>query len=79
MLSLVAGRLQCRFEFAFAQSDVFAKLARALLQLVRAIAFESVAHAPQFVPQRGQLLPESLFNFHAMDPARDICDDLLPG
>ena len=66
MLSPVVGRLQCR-KLTFTQCDIFAKLARALFEIVRAIAFETVAHSPQFMPQRGQFLPESLFNFHAID------------
>jgi len=67
MLSPVAGRLQYRLELAFTQRDVFAKLARALLEFVCAIAFKTVAHPPQFVLQRGQFLPERLFIFYHFD------------
>ena len=66
ILSPVPPLLQCR-EFAFTQGDVFAKLARALLEFVCAIAFKTVAHPPQFVLQRGQFLPERLFIFHDFD------------
>jgi hypothetical protein len=66
MLSLVASRLQFQ-KLAFTQRDVIAKLARALLEIVRSAAFNTVTHAPQFVLQCGQFLPKRPFDFHRIN------------